>query len=412
MVNAQSLPTCHIARQLPFGTRSPCIIKGFINSEPIRRNRHASFIFKTQQLQSGSYNRGCCGDILVDVKCHQVLKYGQGLILKGNLRRPFNFKSINRRNYKGILYNQGVYLVMNVKSPLDVVILKNNNGLFIKKIAIKLRQVMEGAIQKYTSTDTAPILEAMLLGERRHIPPFIINSMVKSGTVHILVVSGFNVGIVTFAIMLFLKMLRIPRRIRLVITIPLLFIYCLLTGASTPVVRATIMAVIFIFAYLVKRQPDIYNSLGIAALFILGINPRQLFDIGFELSFASVWAIVYIYPKIRQFLRLDSLKIRSLRFLIDGCLVSFSAWLGTMGFVVYYFNIISPVTVLANLFIVPLASLITLNGFSLIVFNFALPKAAIIFGYSHEFIARLLISINNFLIKMPAAYFYLLPPSP
>jgi competence protein ComEC len=113
-------------------------------------------------------------------------------------------------------------------------------------------------------------------------------------------VSGFNVGIVTFIIILLLKLIRLPRKVRLACAIILLILYCLVTGASTPVVRATVMAGVFLLAYLFKREPDIYNSLFLAAIFILAFNPRQLFDIGFQLSFASVFSIIYIYPKIKS----------------------------------------------------------------------------------------------------------------
>ena len=167
------------------------------------------------------------------------------------------------------------------------------------------------------------------------------------------------------------------------------------------------MAIVFMFAYLVQREPDIYNSCAVATLAILGINPRQLFDIGFQLSFISVISIVYFYPRMKSFLRLDALKIRYIRLVIEGCLVSFSAWLGTLGFIAYYFRIISPVTVLANMFIVPLASLITLCGFSLIIMDLTCPLLVPFFAYSNEFIVTLLLRINAFLIRLPGAYLYL-----
>ncbi|MDP3732751.1 MAG: ComEC/Rec2 family competence protein, partial [Candidatus Omnitrophota bacterium] len=266
---------------------------------------------------------------------------------------------------------------------------------------------MEGIIFKRVSFVPAGILDAMILGERRNIPVLINNSMMKTGTVHILVVSGFNVALVAFVIVLFLKLARIPKAIRFFIATPLIIIYCLMTGASTPVVRAGIMAIVLMFAYLIKREADIYNSLALAAIFILAINPRQLFDIGFQLSFVSVISIVYLYPKLKSFLPQSVLRIKYIRFIVEGCLVSFSAWLGTMSLVAYYFRIFSPVTVLANIFIVPLASLITLCAFSLIAMEFICPFLAPFFAYSSEFAVCLLLNINALLIKLPGAYFYL-----
>ena len=236
--------------------------------------------------------------------------------------------------------------------------------------------------------------------------------MMKAGTIHILVVSGFNVGIVSFIILLSLKIVRIPRRARLIIAIPCLIIYCLMTGASTPVVRATVMTIVLISGLLLKREADICNSLSLAALFILLPNPRQLFDIGFQLSFASVIAIAYLYPALRSRLILSTKggvypKIKLIRFLIEGCLVSFSAWIGTAGFIAYYFKTFSPITVVANLFIVPLATLITLCGFSLILTGLILPAFTQPFACASELLVALLIKVNFSLIKLPFAYFHL-----
>ncbi len=214
-------------------------------------------------------------------------------------------------------------------------------------------------------------------------------------------------SIVILIVILLLKLIRLPRKSRLVITIPLLILYCLVTGASTPVVRATVMGIVFIISFLVRREPDIYNSLAVAALFILISNPGQLFDIGFQLSFASVIAIVYIYPKIKSFLRIELLKIRYLKFILKGCLVSFSAWLGTLGFIAYYFKIFSPVTVVANIFIVPLATLITLCGFSLILIGLVFSPLVPFFASTSELAVAILLKVNTFLVKLPAAYFFL-----
>jgi len=185
-----------------------------------------------------------------------------------------------------------------------------------------------------------------------------------------------------------------------------------MTGASNPVVRSTVMAIVFMLGFLLKREPDIYNSLSVAGLFILVANPRQLFDIGFQLSFVSVITIVYLYPALRSRLMLSTKggvypKIKLIRFLIDGCLVSLSAWLGTLGFIAYYFRILAPITVLANIFIVPLATLITLCGFSLMLMGWVFPPLVPFFASTSELLVVSLIKINMFLARLPLAYFHL-----
>ena len=220
-------------------------------------------------------------------------------------------------------------------------------------------------------------------------------------------VSGFNVGVLCFVVILFLKLARINKSLRIILTVPILIFYCLLTGASTPVVRATIMATTFLLAHLFMREPNMHNSLALAAIPILINNPRQLFDASFQLSFVSVIAIVYLYPKIRVFLRIESLKIKYFNFFIDGCLVSLSAWLGTLGFIAYYFRIISPITVLANIFIVPLATFISLSGIVLVFCGLISPILAPVFALPTEAAIAILLKLNAFLIQLPFAYFYL-----
>jgi len=117
-----------------------------------------------------------------------------------------------------------------------------------------------------------------------------------------------------------------------------------------------------------------------------------------------VGGIVFLYPKIKSFFRLDVLKIKLLKFLLEGCLVSLSAWISTMGLIAYYFKTFSPVTVLANLFIVPLASLITLCGFSLVLAGWVFPLSAPYFARTNELLVLVLVSLNNFFLKLPGAY--------
>lgn len=405
--NSQNLPKCHILRYICYKNNQPYIIKGYIDNQPISKNDKTSFIFKCQEIQTNNVNHACCGNIFVHLKGKKDLHYGDELILKGNLYKPFNKKDSCRQSYRNYLYNHKIWFIMSTKTEADVIKLNNNKGFTLKRFALGLKNKMEEIIFRNTSALTAAILDAMILGEKRNIPWFVNNSMMKSGTIHILVVSGFNVGIVIFIVILFLKLLRLSRKIRCAIAILCLIVYCFMTGASTPVLRATVMAIVFMLAYLIKRQPDIYNSCALASIFILMANPLQLFDIGFQLSFASVLSIVYLYPKIKSLLRIDSFKIRFIRLLLNGCLVSLSCWLGTVGIIAYYFKIFSSITVLANIFIVPLATLITLCGFSLILVSLVFPVFALFFALACELIVAILLNVNTLLIKIPGAYFYL-----
>jgi competence protein ComEC len=392
LVNYKILPNSHIIHSFIYRDKELYCIKGTVFSQPQIRTNRTSFVFRTSR-----------GDIKAFVKSGVNLHYGDTLVLKGGLCRPPAFGSSKRNNYRNYLQGQGIYALMNVPDKTAIIYLDHNKAVSLTKFSYKLKDAIENTIYKYLPGLAASILDAMLLGERRNLPALINNSMIKSGTVHILVVSGFNVGIVAFILVLFLKLLRFPRKMRLCLSISCLVVYCIMTGASPPVLRATVMAIVFLLSYHIKREPDIYYSLGIAAIFILAFNPLQLFEIGFQLSFVSVISIVYLYPKVKSLLRLENLKPAFLRFFLDGLLVSFSAWIGTMGFIAYYFRIFSPVTVLANVFIVPLATLISLSGIILVFSGLIAPGFAPVFAYSCETAIVILLKINAVLIKLPFA---------
>ena len=400
------LPKCHISNFVSYKDNTVYSLSGFVDGAPETKNARASFVFRAQEAQVNQLKWRCCGKVLVKSDFPRELRYGDKLVVIGNLSRPAGFGD-NRQTYRDYLARQGIYSLMHVKNSLQIIPQSGLAGSKLIGFSFWLRDRCEQVISRHLPDLPASILSAMVLGQRRGIPWLVNNAMVKSGTVHILVVSGFNVGIVAFIINLLLKITRVRRKLRIILAVTCLLIYCLVTGATNPVIRATVMGIMFLLAYIFKREPEMYNSLAGAALFILIINPRQLFDVGFQLSFASVLAIVYFYPKLRDFSRIENCRIKVLRFICDGLLVSLSAWIGTMGIIAYNFRIICPVTVLANIMIVPLATLITLCGFTLVLCGLFCPFLAGIFGTTIAMLITLLLNINAAVIRIPFAYFYL-----
>ena len=400
-LNSLRQASCDIVNFI-FGKNESLLVSGTVISNRGIKSGYLEFILKAREIDAHNLRNSCCGNILVKVKSTAAFSPGENLILSGNLHRAYT-KPGGRFDYRKYLYSKNIYSLMDVHSDLGVIRLKNNQ-ISLAGISFWMKNRSRKMINQYLKGYQAAVLEAMVLGEKESLPRKLINSMVLSGTVHILVVSGFNVGIVCFIAVLLLKIFRLPRKLRLVITSVLLLFYCLITGSSIPVVRATIMAEIFLWAYFFKRETDIYNTLALASLIILLISPGQLFDPGFQLSFISVFCICFFFPLFKNKLRLEKIKSKIILFFLDGALVSFSAWLGTCGVIAFNFRIFSPVTVVANIFIVPLASVITLCGFGIIIFGSVFGVLAKLFAANAEVLVTALFIINNFLIKIPGAY--------
>lgn len=391
LLGANRLSGCHIRNLAVYNNDLIYSVSGYVAQPPEVKNGRVYFILRCREIQVNRVKFECCGDILVKMDFKEELGYGDRLTLIGPLRR-----------YK-FLSAQNIYLIMAVNDRRQVIRRAGSGGFWLTRSALRLRVGAQEIIRGCLPELPAGILCAMILGQKQDIPWLVKNAMVESGTVHILVVSGFNVGIVAFLANLMFKLLRIRRRARIILTAFCLIFYCLFTGASNPVIRATVMGLVFLSAYFLKREPDIYNTLSCAALFILMPSPLQLFDLGFQLSFSSVLAIAYFYPRLHGGLRLADCRNKVLRFFSEGCLVSLSAWLGTIGILAWNFRIITPVTVLANLFIVPLATLITLCGFAMLLAGLACLPLAVIFSLPTAALITLLLKINYALIRLPFA---------
>jgi len=403
--NSQILSNYHIAKLIPYKSDSVSLV-GVIDNDPIYQGEKVSFILKAEKLRINETGSKTCGKVLVKVLKKNNFAYGDRLFLLGKLYRPFSF-SKGEFNYRNYLRHQGIYLILSVKKGGMVKQLDKNVGNPLKSFAFRIRHKMREAIVKNLSPFSAGILNAIILGERQNLSAHTRDVLVYSGTVHIIAISGLHLGIVAFIILLILKIIKIPRKPRYILTILLLIFYCLLTGANTPVLRSTVMATILLFSYLLEREVNIYNSLSLAALIILVVNPWQLFEVSFQLSFLSVVSIVWLPPKIKSVFPEKLNKILWLRFLISIFSVSFSAWLGLLPLIAYYFRVLSPITILANMIIVPYMTIIVASGFSLALIGMLIPSLSPIFSASNELCILILFKINSFLIAIPGAYFKL-----
>ena len=407
--NSQTLPARHIANSTPYKSER-VFLKGAIDNDPLFTANKTSFVLNAKELYSGQTRREVCGKVLVSVFEKRNFVYGEELILEGALYRPFNLYISDRLNYRHYLTGQGIYALLAVKRGSLIKDTGKNFGNPLKSFAFWIKHNAAGLISENLSPVSASVLNAMLLGERKGVPRFINEGLLRTGTGHILAVSGLHVGIMAFVLLALLKALHIFGRPRYVILIILLIIYAILTGARPSVLRATVMAIIILGGYLIRREPSVYNSLALAALFILVLNPAQLFGISFQLSFACVISILWISPKINALFSAYLFGKGWPRFLAAAISISAAAWLGSLGLIIYYFKIFSPVTILANIIISVFLPLIVISGLTLILFGSCIPFLGLIFAANCEFFTTLLLRLNSILAAIPGAYFKLDSP--
>jgi competence protein ComEC len=251
----------------------------------------------------------------------------------------------------------------------------------------------------------------MLLGRRSGITRRIRELFLKTGTAHILSVSGLHVAVLSAIIFFIMRIAGIPYKISSVSILLFLSCYVFFTGARAPIIRAAIMVAVFMASRLLERDFNIYSALSFAGILILFLNPMQAFAAGFVLSFACVFFICYLTPRL-QSLMFPYAKKRYALYAAKTICVSISVFIGAWPIVCYYFNIVSPVSIVANIFAIPLIGAVLFIGILFITLGGVSAPAAFILAHILHILIYSMVWFFRFLSGLPGAFFYVKNLSP
>ncbi len=272
------------------------------------------------------------------------------------------------------------------------------------------------------------LLAAMTLGARTGLTQELYTPFTRSGTMHIFAISGLHIALIAGILTQILPLLRVSRIRSGLVVIPLLWCYTGATGWQPSAVRATIMMSIVVAGWALSRPSNLLNSLAAAAFIILLWDPQQLFGASFQLSFLVVLSIALIVPALTRIrdrlLRTDPFlppdlaptwrqrAHHHLRQIFDFSAVSAAAWIGSMPLTAYYFNLYSPVTLLANLILVPMSSLALASNLASLFCGPWYPAATELFNHSAWWWMHCMIRWTQWATTLPLAYNYVQKPGP
>ncbi len=211
------------------------------------------------------------------------------------------------------------------------------------------------------------VAEALVLGYKADLDDVLRGAYSASGATHVLAVSGLHVGIIYLILAAVLKLIPFLHRVRwlrAVILIAALWLYALITGMSPSVMRAATMFSFIAVGDATRRRAFIYNSIAASAFVLLLVNPANLFDVGFQLSYLAVIAIVFLHPYLYKSL---AFKHRLSNFAWDLTCVSIAAQIGTVPLTLYYFHQFPVYFILSNFVVIPAASVIIYGSLFLFV---------------------------------------------
>lgn len=333
-----------------------------------------------------------------------VFRYGERIRFLAKLRSPRNFRNPGAFDYRGYLADHGIAALGSAKDA-DVELLPGFSGNRFEGWRTRLHQSIIRRVHQLWPTRDAALIDAMVIGEEAFIDRDTRVDFQRSGTYHVLVVSGMNVSILAFVVFWTLRRLRMPEFPSTLVTVSFCVAYALITEVGAPVWRATLMCAVYLGTRLLYRDRAMLNALGAAALALLIFDPRQLLTASFQMTFVCVLIVagigipilqrtsrpyrlalanwnstsyaIYLPPRVAQFrIDIQMIAARLTRFIgevwsrrllqwttwfsLRSCELLFVSALMQMGLALpmaYYFHRATTIGVPANILVVPLTQL-------------------------------------------------------
>jgi len=332
-----------------------------------------------------------------------LVKPGSILCFKGtpqlieNEGNPFEF------DYRGYLNRQKIGYRIFLKSN-EFFILESAGRLNLYRHAQLIRgKLIEILYHSGMSAKNVPLVASIAFGARSEVDKEMIQKFTNTGVIHVLAVSGMNVGLVYIVLDFFLGFLRRKRGGLLLYTTIVLagiWSYALITGMSASILRAAAMFSFVLVGNAMNRNSNIFNSLAVSAFLLIAWNPSILTDIGFQLSYAAVLSIVVIQPLIYKQCYFKNWLLDKIWLLMA---VTIAAQLGTLPFTLLYFHQFPVYFWMANLVVIPLVTLILYLSFAVVILSWIGGFIARLISFVLDWSTAFVIRTVDFIDGLPHA---------
>ncbi len=286
--------------------------------EPVRKSRYYELVVGSLRLLDEGESRPLEGKALVRTHDPRDYRYGDLVVIHGRLEAP---AIVDGFDYPRYLARRGIYSVL--FCPQMEPTGRTSAGTIMSTLN-DVRTHLSDALARSLHEPQASLAQALLLGERTSLPRETSAAFARAGAAHLLAVSGLHLGIVVLVVVAAaLAMMGRRRYLYVWLALGLLWAYAALTGLRPPVVRAAIMASMFLLAELAGRQKHAPTALMLAAAIMVAVNPQALWDVSFQLSILAMGGLVVFYRPLHD--GFDSLLDKAPRLLAAGRLVPSAA---------------------------------------------------------------------------------------
>ena len=402
-------------------------LRGVVVDEGVERGNprgRMEFPIRVEAVRAGGTWQPARGGVLAQVPAGDTIpSCGDRIEAAGFFRRPAPPRNPGEFDRRSFLQTRGIDFLWTI-DPGTLEVTQRQAGAFWQRTGLRVRDLMRERVELGLQDDPeiAALMAGMLFGYRDGIGAEVNEAFRRTGTIHLFAVSGQNVAVITGVLLLVLQVTGILQWRWGWTLVPVVLLFCLGTGMQPSAVRASLMAALVLAAWALLRPIAPLNLLGAAALVVWTSDPRQLFDLGFQLSFLVVLALVLAAAPLTAWwaragqpdpwipTRLVPVQARWRAGLWQvgsaALAVSTAAWAASAPLIAGNFHMVSLIGIAANLVLVPLASLVVVIAGMSVVLGTVWAGLAVLFNQVNWLLLHLIVHVVTFLAAPPWAAVY------
>jgi len=364
-----------------------------------------SFTLEVDRAGVGGHSLAMTGG--VKVHCSDpvfAVHSGERLRVKGRLEAALGTVNHGVRGMEDHYRARGVYT--RLRAEHSAVERCGRRVWWPRYWASRLRTWEADALRKAVPPSALPFVLAVWLGDRGQIARSEVQRFVQSGTAHILAVSGVHTGIIYLSVSALLRIFLRRRKLRTLLTMAAVLLFALAAGARISSVRAAVMVMLYLTADLFDREPDAPTALSISGILFLLVNPDNLFDTAFLLSFTCVASILLYSERIAALLQWMMWPLR------ESVGATLAVQVLSLPLAVLFFHVLPVAGPAANLLVIPLLTATLWLSFLTTLCAAVYPPAALLFGHAIQPVVFLIHNVARAVATTPGSHFVLVSPAP
>lgn len=327
-------------------------------------------------------------------------EYQDKVKLYGELKVPKSSLNPGQFDYKRYLANENIYSVFYGYGHYACRVMHKKRGFIVLQFLYQFRLMLKERLENLLSPVYAQLSEAFLLGYKKNIPQEVRNSFMRTGTAHLLAISGLHITLIVGLVFTLFIILRIPKPMAGLLSMIFVFLYVPIGGSGIPIKRAAIMHGVSFLSMALSRSVSFHKTFSLAWLILLAIHPKSILSLSFQLSFFSIFCFVYLMSAARS-------SAPSLKTILKS-----SAMMSILiaPIILYYFQIFSPVSIIANVIVSPIFFFSLVGGGSVLLLG-SVPLLKPVLVFMTQTSLELLMRIVDFFAHIKHMSLFISPPS-